>query len=181
MRSSRLLRLFAALALSASSSLFATVPAHAVTVDSGVCTVHAELLLGPPALATGVQLDYPYAFFSNSASCTSAFGSQIDWDGSGFAQQASCGDFMNLLGVSTFTASGNQFLGVTTSGAGTLQAQVWAFQSLDTTFTGAGTFVPDTSVYSNPAVPEQQCIGGGLSALYLTGVVTYELRTLLPT
>lgn len=182
-RSSRLLMtlrvVLAAAAVSASLVLYPA-PAAAATEDAGECSVKAVLVVGPPALqgAATVQQNLPYAFDTTSSSCTSAFGSGLTWAGNGFVQEASCTSLVNLLGVSDAEAANQPYFGVVTSGAGTLFAQAWVLSTLNADLTAAGTFVPDTSVYANPAVPTQQCIGGGITTVYLTGVVLFQLRTI---
>lgn len=182
-RSSRLLMtlrvVFAAAAVSASLVLYPA-PAAAATQDAGECVIKAELILGPPTLqgATTVQTNLPYAFDTTSSTCTSAFGSSLSWIGSGFVQEASCTSLVNLLGVSDADGANQRYLGVVTSGAGTLFAQEWVLSTLNADLTAEGTFVPDPSVYGTPAVPTQQCLGGGVGTIYMTGVVLFQLRTI---
>lgn len=164
----------------AASVVFSAKPVHAATEDVGVCVVKATLTLGPPALqgAASVHTDLPYSFSTTSSSCVSAFGSQLTWSGGGFAQEASCESLVDLLGVSDAIGDGQVYIGVTTSGAGTLSSQEWVFSTLNADLTAVGTFVPDTSAYGNPAAPIGQCLGGGISSESLEGVVQFQLRTI---
>lgn len=149
--------------------------AHAATVDAGVCTVSATLSFGPPALqgASHVYTNLPYVFNGTSTTCVSGFGSTISWSGGGYAQEASCTSLVNLLGISESIAAGQQYIGVTTSGAGSLTAQHWVFSTLNADLTATGTFAP-----TSPLTPTQQCLAGGVSTIQMTGAITFELRTI---
>jgi len=142
--------------------------------DSGVCTVHATLTF-TNGIHTTPATSVPYSFDSAAESCTSAFGSYMTWQGGGFALTASCTELVDLLMSADID---DVYQGITTTGFGTLAAQEWVFQSESASFTwtATGSFVPDTSVYSSPAAPTQQCLGSGITTVYLLGEVHYAYQ-----
>ena len=147
--------------------------------DAGVCTVHATLTF-TNAIGTTPATDVPYQFDSGSETCTSALGSYMSWQGGGQALTASCSELVDLLMSADVDTV---YFGVTTTGTGNLAAQQWVFQSEEPSFTwtATGSFVPDPSVYGNPAAPTQQCAGGGFTTIYLLGVVQYAYQTKIGT
>ena len=170
----RLFALFCAGGIAAASLATARPALADPNQDAGTCEVHASLTFSSPLHVTPLLLP-DITFISGSETCTSALGMHMSWAGAGQALSASCTEDLELTQPSTINY---YYPDITTSGTGTLLSQHWIFQSQSPsyTWTASGDFIPDSSVYSSPSVPTQQCESGGLTTLYLFGDVTFAFQ-----